>query len=165
MPPLQYRREFAHWLEFVRLVQGRVYGQWSRFVFLLMGALPLLAAIVISAIWPRALDDTSVLFGILATLTMIGVLSRASLRRHVKDKGWILGDRTIVLSEQGVADAGNGTELRIDWPAIDGISVSKNLVVLWMEPAAGVFIPRTAFATPDDERSFVDFAEAHSRKV
>jgi len=165
MPPLRYRREFAHWLEFVRLVQGRVYGKWSGTVLLMVGALPMLAAIVISAIWSGALDLTSVLFGILATLAMIGVLSRMSLRLHVKETGWILGDRTIVLSEQGVADAGNGTELRVDWPAIDGVSVSKNLVVLWMEPAAGVFVPRSAFATPDDERSFVDFAEAHSRIV
>jgi len=163
MLPLKYRRERAHWTEFVRVAQARAYGKGLRLLLLPAGALPMLVAIAASEIWPGALDATSVLFGILSTLTIVGAVSRIALGRHVKSVGWVLGDRAIVLSDQGLVDAGNGTELKVDWPAIDGVTVSKNLVVLWMEPAAGVFVPRAAFATTDDERSFVDFAQARSR--
>ncbi|GLR89941.1 YcxB family protein [Bradyrhizobium iriomotense] len=162
MSPLKYHRDLAHWTEFVRLAQARVYGKWMRLALLAAGALPMLLGIIASALWPGSVDTTSVLFGVLSTLVVIGALSRFGLRRHVKDAGWVLGNREITVTEQGFVDAGNGTVLSVDWPAIEGVSVARNIIVLWMDRAAGVFIPRIAFESDDDERSFVEFAGKRS---
>ncbi|WFU43932.1 YcxB family protein [Bradyrhizobium sp. CB82] len=115
MSPLKYHRDLAHWTEFVRLAQARVYGSGCG-----------------SRSWQPA--------------------------RCRKDAGWVLGSREITMTEQGFVDAGNGTALSVDWPAIEGVSVARNIVVLWMDRTAGVFIPRIAFQSDDDERSFIEFA-------
>src|SRR5262249_48135139 len=91
-------------------------------------------------------------------LVVVGVLSRFGVRRHVKDAGWVLGNRELTVREQGVVDAGNGTVLSVDWPAIEGVSVARNIIVLWMDGAGGVCSDRIAFASDDTERSFVEFA-------
>ena len=122
----------------------------------------MLLAIILSVLWRRAVDETSVLLGVLSTLFIVGLWTRFGLRHQVRDQGWILGDRQIVLTEQGFVDAGNGAELRVDWPAIEGISIGKTIIIFWMDRAAGAFIPRNAFASADDELKFVDFAEARS---
>jgi hypothetical protein len=163
MTPLKYRREMAHWTEFVRLAQTRVYGRWFRLVLLAAGAAPMVLAIIVSTFWPGSLDETSVLFGVLCILVIVGILSRLGLRRHANGEGWILGNREIALTEQGFVDAGNGVELRANWQALEGVSIGGNVIVLWIDRAAGVFVPRIAFASADDERSFIDFAEARSR--
>jgi len=87
-----------------------------------------LLAIILSVLWRRAVDETSVLLGVLSTLFIVGLWTRFGLRHQVRDQGWILGDRQIVLTEQGFVDADNGTELRVDWPAIEGISVGKTVM-------------------------------------
>lgn len=164
MTPLKYRRQMAHWIEFVALAQRRSYGGSFRLVVLAMGAAPMLVAIALDARWPGSLDPMSVLFGMLGTLLLVSMLTRIGVRRHVRETGWILGDREITLREDGLTDAGKGAVLNVTWPAIEDVSVAKSVVVLWMDTAAGVFIPRNAFASAEDERNFVAFVQTHAAK-
>lgn len=164
MTSLKYHRGMAHWMEFVSLAQKRSYGGSLRLVVLAMGAAPMLLAIVLDARWPGSLDPMSVLFGMLGTLLLVSVLSKVGARRHVRETGWILGDREITLREDGLTDAGKGAVLNVTWPAIEDVSVAKGVVVLWMDSAAGIFIPRHAFASAEQERNFVAFVQTHAAK-
>ena len=56
----------------------------------------MLLAIILSVLWRRAVDETSVLLGVLSTLFIVGLWTRFGLRHQVRDQGWILGDRQIV---------------------------------------------------------------------
>lgn len=125
MTSLKYHRGMAHWMEFVSLAQKRSYGGSLRLVVLAMGAAPMLLAIVLDARWPGSLDPMSVLFGMLGTLLLVSVLSKVGARRHVRETGWILGDREITLREDGLTDAGKGAVLNVTWPAIEDVSVAK----------------------------------------
>ncbi|MBS0240878.1 MAG: hypothetical protein JSS20_01790 [Proteobacteria bacterium] len=43
---------------------------------------------------------------------------------------------------------------------VKGITKSRKILVVWTDRAAGIFFPRSAFATPGDEAEFVAFVEA-----
>jgi hypothetical protein len=161
MSPLKYCRKMPHWMEFVGLVQRRSYGGYLRFAVMAMGATPVLIAIAMDAYRPGVLDPMSVLFGMLAALLFVSVMSQVGTRRYVKASGWILGDREITLTDDGLVDAGNGAVVQASWPAIEGMSVAKGVIVLWMDTAAGIFIPRDAFASPEEEKKFLAFALEH----
>jgi len=46
------------------------------------------------------------------------------------------------------------------WPAIEEISEARGLVILWIEPVAGIAIPSDVFATADARAAFICEAEA-----
>ncbi len=162
MSSLKYRREKLHWMEFVGLAHRRSYGDALRLFVWATGAVPILIAMAVDVFWPGWLDQKSVLFGIFMTLLMMPVMGKIGVRRHVRKAGWILGDREITLADEGLVDAGKSAALSVSWPAIEEVSVEKGVIVLWMDAASGIFIPRSAFASPEDETNFVAFAQKHS---
>jgi hypothetical protein len=42
---------------------------------------------------------------------------------------------------------------------VDSVLVDKVIIVFWTDPAAGIVIPRTAFASASDEQAFIAFAK------
>ena len=56
--------------------------------------------------------------------------------------------------------AGRLDRASFSWGAFEDVGSVGPVVVLWLEPGAGVFIPRRAFSSPDAQRTFVDFAAA-----
>lgn len=42
------------------------------------------------------------------------------------------------------------------WSAFTGVSQHGDIVIVWLEPASGIVIPRSAFAHPDLQQSFID---------
>lgn len=146
-------------MEFARVAQARIYGKILRSLMIAAGVLQGLLAAVVSTLWPGSLDVASFMIGVLANVLLIAVLSSViGVRRQVKSSGWILGEREITMTGTGILDTGNGTALQVDWSAIDGVTVARSIIVLWMDRAAGVFIPRNAFASMDEEQNFLDFA-------
>ncbi|MFK5108678.1 YcxB family protein, partial [Klebsiella pneumoniae] len=65
---------------------------------------------------------------------------------------------TIRLDAHGVEDTGAHNTVRFAWSGITDVTRSKDLVVLWSDPAAGLFIPVRAFASEAQIATFVAFA-------
>lgn len=76
-----------------------------------------------------------------------------------KPDGVVLGDGELRLTHEGVEDVGTHFKTVYDWKAVDGVTFEKNIVVIWMEPTVGVWVPRTAFNSLADEQAFKAYVE------
>ncbi|RTL70950.1 MAG: YcxB family protein [Hyphomicrobiales bacterium] len=155
MDPIAYERTPKDWAAFVRLAHRRLRGA----PFAIMMGFVTCGFIAIT----RFLDPEGVhLPAMLATtgLYVFAVLLYASLSsgRHVKPGGSVLGKRSIRLDAQGVEDTGAHNKVLFAWSGITDVTRSKDLVVLWSDPAAGVFIPVRDFASEAEITTFVAFA-------
>lgn len=76
-----------------------------------------------------------------------------------KPNGVVLGDGELRLTDEGVEDIGTYFKTVYDWKAVDGVTFEKNIVVIWMEPTVGVWVPRGAFNSLADEQAFKAYVE------
>jgi len=83
---------------------------------------------------------------------------RASLM--YKDDGLVLGDRQLTVDDSGVHINGDLFSEEVSWKAIKSLSLQHLVTVLWTDRAAGIFVPRSAFATPEEEANFVTFVQS-----
>jgi hypothetical protein len=98
-------------------------------------------------------------FWLINYVTSLYVARRAASLAFRVD-GLVLGDRGLSLDDEGVHVKSDLFRQDFLWKAIRSVSVQHLVMVLWTEAAAGIFIPRSAFATPDDEQRFVSFAKS-----
>ncbi len=155
MDPVAYERTLKDWGAFARLAHRRVLGApFAITMGVVVGGFIIIA---------RFLDPEGAhIPAMLATtaLYVFAVLLYGSLSygRHVKPGGSVLGQRTIRLDAHGVEDTGAHNTVRFAWSGITDVTRSKDLVVLWSDPAAGLFIPVRAFASEAEIATFVAFA-------
>ncbi|OYW52618.1 MAG: hypothetical protein B7Y80_16320 [Hyphomicrobium sp. 32-62-53] len=82
-------------------------------------------------------------------------------RRGVaRPEGPILSPQVLRISADGVEIASKACDVRYRWPAIEAITEARGLIILWVEPGAGVTIPADAFASDAARAQFVAEAEA-----
>lgn len=159
MPPLSYARTKDDWSAFVGQASRRALGYW---IWLPLGAIVagvvgLVAVLSIRGGGPVAFYE------IIGTATYCAIVSivfsGVSSDRYVRENGSVLGDRTVVLTDAGIEDQGLHSRATYSWSAIEEVSANETLVVLWTDPAAGVFLPKRSFSSNEDIAAFVAYAK------
>lgn len=161
---LNYRYNTAHWLRFTRIVNRRVFAKYIWLGSLIFPALALASYLRLTTCEVCHVDSDSWLFGVMTgTLAYFATTFAAHTfgkRKALKPDGVFLGPRNLVADDVKVEISGKHDKTTYAWQALDSVSVDKVIVVLWTDPAAGIVIPRTAFASASDEQAFVKFARA-----
>jgi hypothetical protein len=98
--------------------------------------------------------------GCAVMLALVWVIALDQRRRLPRPDGHTLSPQTLRLTEQGIAVTSRSNDVLHYWPAIEEISQARGLVILWIEPGAGIAIPTDAFATADARAEFIREAEA-----
>jgi hypothetical protein len=76
------------------------------------------------------------------------------------EEGAILGKRRMSIVDDGLEIKSELHDFAIKFKAIHLITVQHLVLVLWTEPAHGIFVPRAAFATADDEKRFTSIVNS-----
>ena len=70
--------------------------------------------------------------------------------------GYVLGPRTVSLSDTGIREESNRHESSFPWKTIQGVEVTDKHVFVMVDRIAAIIIPRTAFATDEERNQFVE---------
>ena len=82
-------------------------------------------------------------------------------RRGVaRPEGPILSPQTLRLSADSVGVTSKACDVCYRWPAVEAITEARGLIILWVEPGAGLAIPADAFASDAARAHFIAEAEA-----
>jgi hypothetical protein len=82
----------------------------------------------------------------------------ACRRQLVRPDGPTLAPHEIELNETGVIARSPKAEAHYRWTMFEAATSYQGVHVLWFEPAAGVVVPRSAFASSDDDAAFLAYA-------
>lgn len=168
MIELRYRTVPADWEELVVTATRRAMGVNGWFRQQLLGfaiGLPIgLSAGLLHACFSPEWDGKSFALGAAIFWLIQYALNTWRLRalstKAIKSSGTSIGDRELIADQSGVSLRGPICQSTTQWAAFDEITTQARTLVLWTEPADGVIIPRSAFATPAAEKKFVDFVKA-----
>jgi len=161
MISIDYRVERSDWVAFVRLASKRatgwLYGLLAATACLLVLASPIVAA----KLGPPDFNQASFIQGVSVTL-LIWLTCRfvfsSFLQSHYLNDDWtILGDRHLDLSDAKVEMTGKHSQASYDWAVVQDITQTKNVLVIWVEPAAGIIVPRRAFKNFDEVEAFIEY--------
>ena len=82
-------------------------------------------------------------------------------RKVVNEGGPTLSPHVLSVEPQGLRITGPNFEHSYLWPIFKDITQFKTQVVLWMEPASGLIIPRSAFGDEMSLKAFVEEVRGH----
>ena len=97
--------------------------------------------------------------GFSAMLAMVWAHYLDQRRAVARPDGPILSPQTLRSSPAGVEITSNFCEVTYRWPSIEAITEARGLVILWVEPGAGLAIPADAFVTDAARAQFIAEAE------
>jgi hypothetical protein len=161
---LKFETEHRHWKEYNLVTQQRSMGWRMLSCYAMIAVVSLTIIGVMDRQEQFDLDHRSMLFGLLATffstLFINSVYSDQLLKRYLKNPGIILGKHQIQLNHEGMSFYGDHVQTTYSWNLVEGVSSHKSILVVWLEPAVGVIVPKTAFQTAADELSFKALIEA-----
>jgi hypothetical protein len=159
-----------HWAVYFKAAQrrlARLAPRWPRAVFVLLW-LACMAAYVLLIRYgyllsPRRIDPAAFGFAFaLGALFLWGAASvyfwlanRRAKQYALKPSGLNLGPRQLTVDEPGIVSRGSTDTTTIAWRAFDEVELLSNIIVLWVEPIAGVIVPRDAFDAPEAEAAFL----------
>ncbi len=156
-------------------VRDRIGGvapqKWWEYLFVRWLALVAATAIVITlaslliehaAGRPMEFIDffVGVLIGVAAMAAVLWVTFGDHIRRMARPDGPILDRHTLRLNNDGVTIATKHTDVRYAWAAFEEVADTRGLIILWIEPGAGVVIPGHAFETDATRSQFLLAIEA-----
>jgi YcxB-like protein len=99
--------------------------------------------------------------GLLSMMILFWALHRQSLQHSLGDDSPMLAESHLRLDRDGIeATAAHGTT-RYAWHGIKEITETGDLVVVWIDRALGIVVPKRAFAGDQACRSFVETVRAH----
>jgi YcxB-like protein len=147
----------ADWTAFVRFVtrsvsksSGGRLGSWL--VALGVGA----TVGVTVALTDVGLHLPSLLIGaVVGTLSLV-VVSRLQVRGMIPaPDGFILGQRQVTLSDDGLRDTSQRHESFFQWRGVRGAEVTDQHVFVMVDNIAAVIVPRRAFSKDSEREQFV----------
>jgi hypothetical protein len=135
---------------------------WSMLTATVFG-LTLAAMQAIERLLGRPMEMPEFLFGLivgfavmLATWWAYYLDQRRGLARP---DGPILSPQTLRWSGEGVEVRSKACDVRYNWAAVEAITEARGLVILWVEPGAGLAIPAQAFGSDAARARFIAEAE------
>jgi hypothetical protein len=72
-----------------------------------------------------------------------------------------LAEARLRLTDDGIEAAHAAASTRYAWHGIRGLTESADLVVIWVDRALGIVVPRRAFASDEERQRFVDAVQAN----
>ena len=167
---LEYRVGLQHWSEYADHVQARS----RRAGFARRLSASIIDALVAGALAGLGLygahyyfeiSDT-LAYAILVAFVVFYSLGIIVCLRYVRTReagnpsrdGFMLGQRTATFSDDGVDVSSDRTKTRYEWRAFERVERFPRMVVLWLEPGAGLIVPRSAFQSDGEAAGFVEFA-------
>jgi hypothetical protein len=163
MYTIAYRVERDDWLELLSLVQWRIHGYRSKILFAISGVAIVALNEALTLCKSCQLDGKSLTVGMFLALFLMFAtmaLQRLAVKGMPKEEGFILGAKNLSASSEGVVETGAHYKFIISWMAIEAVTVSTTIVVLWTGRGGGLIIPRTAFAEKASERAFLSFVNS-----
>ena len=87
--------------------------------------------------------DSLFAFALGCLAMLIGGAIGTQLMRHrlYRRVAGLRGARTVVLDDNGISLAGTGSEQKWHWSAVAGLSVTRELLLIWVAPLTAVAIP------------------------
>lgn len=86
------------------------------------------------------------------------------VRRSIKTGDGILGDHDYEITEQGLSERTSVNETLANWSGIKGVKMAKNFVFIELVNGSFHIIPRSAFASIDDENCFVSTIQNYAKR-
>jgi len=117
--------------------------------------------------WPGVhLDPFTMIVTSLFVFVEVIVLVRfvRSSLRPLPD-GWILGEKTITLTDEGIRSQGAHVDTFIHWPAVIDILETPALLLVMIDLPSGLIIPKRCFGSEIECHEFVEALRQHSRAV
>jgi YcxB-like protein len=175
MIEVTYRFEHEHLQAYRRLASNRVDAlhsdadmQW----WIWMIAYPVLAAALLAAeclilpkltgrpfAWPELLLGLA--GGIAVCIALMWRRYRWFYIRAVRRGGPTMAEHHTIVSADGLTTETDVVQAMYRWGAFDGVTVKDGIIVLWLEPGAGLLVPCNAFAGPEAETAFLDTVRSH----
>jgi hypothetical protein len=153
---------------FCRLVSARIGGSACRWCSSPPVAFAMsLAAMVALGLLHRAFGESGVaaalgyVAGLLSMVLLFWVLQRRYLRHSLGDDSPALAELHLRLDPDGIEATGPHATTRYAWPGIRELTEAGDLVVVWLDRALGIAVPKRAFASDEACRSFVETVRAH----
>lgn len=87
------------------------------------------------------------------------------VRKLVRDDGPTLAEHNMNVSPSGIKISAPHITAHYAWPAIQYVSVVRDLVIFWLEPAHGIAVPASAFANSIERERFVAAIEGHRKEA
>ncbi len=174
---LRYRLTPEHYVLFSRMAVKRLRKKrsWKSFLLPLPFAIVIGLLVVVakrsSYLTPHETDFllSGVIIGIFLVYLFYLVLLKAMKARTM------VGGHTAMVGEfklaaydgGGLQISGQHIQSSYDWSAIIDISQGPELLVLWLDRAAGIIVPDRAFANDEEKQQFIDYIneriEAHKQ--
>ena len=160
---LEYCCERQHWLEFVRTAHRRALGLKPAVWGLIIGVIALGLVELMEWFGWYGFDSLSATAALFIMIVVSSLWNLVGLwvftPSYLKPNGVILGQRTVRVDALGVETRGHHDSTSYDWSAIEAVTLGKKVLVLWVEPAAGIIVSRDAFREPGEETEFIAFVE------
>jgi hypothetical protein len=99
--------------------------------------------------------------GLLSMLLLFWVLQRRYLRHSLADDGPMLAQSHLRLDGEGIEATRAHATTRYAWPAFEELTETADLVVVWIDRAPGIVVPKRAFASDEACRGFIGTVLAH----
>jgi YcxB-like protein len=167
---LEYRVSLQHWAEYAGLVQTRTRraGLGQRLGSSVVDALVagVLAGLgLYAAHFYFDISDTlaMAMLGAFVLFYSLGIIvcarySRARDAGNPARDGFLIGQRSTTVTDEYVEVLSDRVKTRFEWRAFERVERLPRMIVLWLEPGAGVVIPRTAFQSDGEAAGFFEFA-------
>jgi hypothetical protein len=107
---------------------------------------------------PEFLLGLAVGFGVMLATWWLHYLDQR--RGLARPDGPILSPQTARVASDGLFVTSQACDVRYRWTAVQSISKARGLVILWVEPGAGVAIPANAFASDAAREQFIGEARS-----
>jgi hypothetical protein len=99
--------------------------------------------------------------GVLFALAAIWLNFFQQRRSIVKPDGPTLSPHTLAIEADGLRISGTHLEHTFAWPIFEDLTELQSILVLWLEPAQGLIVPRSAFANDREAASFAEEIRGH----
>jgi hypothetical protein len=175
MTELAYRLTAADLAAYQLAVRDRLLKQaptrwWERDTVraLALLGLVILAAfavnVLVAGLDERPMEPLEYLLGLFVggalVLAVVWVTNLDQRRRIARPDGPILGSQTLRLTPDGVAAQSAHCDVLYRWAGVEAVTEARGLVILWIEPGAGMAVPGHAFASDATRTEFVREVEA-----
>jgi hypothetical protein len=170
---LSYTVEPKHWQDFVFASMrsaANVNSLLGQIVWgIVVGGLVVLAGFFTSMLYEQFFPDHP--FSSFSTFVIgawfmwflnysFAIIANRRMAIRANSSGLILGPRRFSVSESGFRSSGELDSAEIDWRAVQSVTIQQLTVVIWVNPGNGYFVPRSAFASPEDEAKFVSIVRS-----
>jgi hypothetical protein len=99
---------------------------------------------------------TGLLAGIAVFLALMWPRYSRLSRAAVRPDGPTLAQHRLSVTPDGLRATSRFVDGQYKWFAFEDVTIADGVIVLWIEPGAGVLVPRSAFASPAAETAFLE---------